>query len=84
MGSTKNNRQKGFEKFWLKTICFVVYAIWLTRRVKAKNAITLGLKLYSYTKLTTRYMSFRGGDKVVARNPKPCSMKITILIKPYV
>ena len=71
-GSTKNNRQKGFVKFWHKTFSFVflffvlhetknlsrVNCIWvhshsnswqtflfhtisLTRRVKAKNAITL-------------------------------------------
>lgn len=29
-------------------------------------------------------MSFRGGGKVVARNPKPYSIKTTTLIKPYV
>ena len=73
-----------FENAVLKHLTlFCNYAFWQSRRVKAKNAITLELKLYSYTKLTIQFMSFRNGDKVVVRNPKPCSIRTTTLIKSF-
>ena len=37
-GSTKNNRQKGFEKFWLKTICFVFLFFLLHKRTTVSSA----------------------------------------------
>lgn len=48
-----------FENDVLKHLTlFVVYAMRLIRRVKAKFAITLGIKtLYLYAKLTSRFMS---------------------------
>ena len=93
VGSTKNNRQKGFEKFWLKTFSFVFlfYAVWLTRRVKAKNASTLGFYntktwliainhknviQFAFKKLISWSMSFRPQ----ASTPRPLGRN---LIKPF-
>ncbi len=55
----------------------------LTRRVKAKNAITLELKQIKIQinfNLTSCHFA---AELSGARNPKPCSIKTTTLIKPY-
>ena len=54
----------------------------LTRRVKAKNAITLELKQIKIQinfNLTSCHFA---AELSGARNPKPCSIKSTMLIKP--
>ena len=43
-GSTKNNRQKGFEKFWLKTFSFVFlfFVLRKTKNLSRVNAFECG------------------------------------------
>ena len=69
-GPTKNNRQKGFENFWLKTffLFILVLAVFYSSLIIAGQS--LGLCHFD-------------AELSVARNPKPCSVIITTLIKPF-